>query len=146
MFFGYGEQQDFKDASKQIAVVDQAGLGMPERTTTADGSQGRDACASSTSHMLRRCWTLAGSTPEQAAKDAEAIMVFETELAKASMPVTERRDPEKIYHLQPIATFETTIPSDAFELVSGCDELFAAVSELNNATPEFMPAMMKAVT
>ena len=31
VFFGYGEQQDFKDASKQIAFVDQAGLGLPER-------------------------------------------------------------------------------------------------------------------
>ena len=30
-FFGYGEQQDFKDARKQIAVVDQGGLGLPER-------------------------------------------------------------------------------------------------------------------
>ena len=30
-FFGYGEQQDFKDAQKQIAVVDQGGLGLPER-------------------------------------------------------------------------------------------------------------------
>src|SRR5579885_3322983 len=30
-FLGFGEQQDFKDATKQIAVVDQAGLGLPER-------------------------------------------------------------------------------------------------------------------
>src|SRR5271170_4142837 len=31
VFFGYGEQQDFNDASKQIAFVSQAGLGMPEK-------------------------------------------------------------------------------------------------------------------
>ena len=30
-FLGFGEQQDFKDATKQIAVVDQGGLGLPER-------------------------------------------------------------------------------------------------------------------
>ena len=30
-FFSFGEQQDFKDARKQIAVVDQGGLGLPER-------------------------------------------------------------------------------------------------------------------
>ena len=30
-FLGFGEQQDFKDARKQIAVVDQGGLGLPER-------------------------------------------------------------------------------------------------------------------
>src|SRR5579862_1940001 len=30
-FFSFGQQQDFKDARKQIAVVDQGGLGLPER-------------------------------------------------------------------------------------------------------------------
>ena len=29
--FGYGEQQDFKDASKQIAYASQGGLGLPEK-------------------------------------------------------------------------------------------------------------------
>ncbi len=31
VLFSYGEQQDFKDAGKQIAYVDQGGLGMPEK-------------------------------------------------------------------------------------------------------------------
>src|ERR1035438_3396458 len=30
-FFNFGEQQDFKDARQQIAVIDQGGLGLPER-------------------------------------------------------------------------------------------------------------------
>jgi endothelin-converting enzyme/putative endopeptidase len=30
-FLNFGEQQDYKDARKQIAVVDQGGLGLPER-------------------------------------------------------------------------------------------------------------------
>jgi len=30
-FFNFGEQQDFQDARKQIAVADQGGLGLPER-------------------------------------------------------------------------------------------------------------------
>jgi putative endopeptidase len=34
-FFGYGEQQDFKDARKQIAGVDQGGLGLPEQMSLA---------------------------------------------------------------------------------------------------------------
>src|SRR5271170_2181684 len=29
--FGYGEQQDFKDATKQIATIGQGGLGLPEK-------------------------------------------------------------------------------------------------------------------
>ena len=31
VLFSYGEQQDFKDASKQIASAGQGGLGLPEK-------------------------------------------------------------------------------------------------------------------
>src|ERR1700729_401658 len=80
VFFGYGEQQDFKDASKQIASVQQGGLGMPEkdyylRTGEKDVTL-REQYVAHVAKMLE----LAGSTPEQAAKDANNIMAFETEL------------------------------------------------------------------
>src|SRR5215471_4204932 len=114
VFFGYGEQQDFKDASKQIAYVDQAGLGLPERDyylrTGAKDETVRKQYVEHVAKML----TLAGTPAEQAQKDAKAIMAFETALAKASMPVTERRDPEKVYHLQTIETFHEVFPEESF--------------------------------
>src|SRR5271170_7621060 len=114
VFFGYGEQQDFKDASKQIAMVIQGGLGLPEKDyylrTGAKDVTLREQYVAHVAKMLE----LAGSTPEQAKKDAQSIMTFETSLAKASMGVTEMRDPEKTYHLQPIATFEATMPGMDF--------------------------------
>jgi putative endopeptidase len=141
-FFGYGEQQDFKDASKQIAVVIQGGLGMPEKDyylrTGAKDVELREQYVAHVAKML----TLAGSSPEQAKKDAANIMAFETALAKASMGVTDLREPEKTYHLQPIATFEATIPGmdfGAFQDAVGS----ARVTEINNATPEFFPALLK---
>src|SRR5260370_38047259 len=86
---------------------------------------------------------LAGSSPEQAAKDAKNNMAFETELAKASMGVADLREPEKTYHMQPIATFEATIPGVDFGAFQ--DSIHSPrVSELNNTTPDFLPAMMKA--
>jgi putative endopeptidase len=143
VFFGYGEQQDFKDATKQIAIVIQGGLGMPEKDyylrTGAKDVTLREQYVAHVAKMLE----LAGSTPEQAAKDAKNIMVFETELAKSSMGVTEMRQPENIYHMQPIATFEATIQGvdfGAFQDAIGSPR----VTEINNATPEFLPAMIKA--
>ena len=70
-FFGYGEQQDFKDATKQIAFIQQGGLGLPEkdyylRTGDKDVKL-RDQYVAHVAKML----TLAGSTPEQAQKDAQ---------------------------------------------------------------------------
>ncbi len=144
VFFGYGEQQDFKDASKQIASVDQGGLGMPERDyylrTGAKDETLRQQYVAHVAKML----VLGGSTPEQADKDAKSIMELETALAKASMPVTERRDPEKVYHLQTIATFEAEMPGVNFgEFMDAVHS--PRVTELNNANPEYFPAMMKAL-
>ncbi len=144
VFFGYGEQQDFKDASKQIASVDQGGLGMPERDyyvrTGAKDETLRQQYVAHVAKML----VLGGSTPEQAEKDAKGIMAFETALAKASMPVTERRDPEKVYHLQTIATFESEMPGVNFG--GFMDAVHSPrVTELNNANPEYFPALMKAI-
>ncbi len=144
VFFGYGEQQDFKDATKQIAIVIQGGLGMPEKDyylrTGAKDETLRQQYVAHVAKMLE----LAGSSPEEAAKDAKNIMAFETELAKTSMGVVDLREPEKTYHMQPIATFEATIPGVDFG--SFQDAIHSPrVSELNNATPEYLPAMMKAL-
>jgi len=144
VFFGYGEQQDYKDASKQIASVSQAGLGMPEKDyylrTGEKDVKLREQYVAPVAKML----ALAGSSPEQAQKDAAAIMAFETALAKASMGVTDLRDPEKTYHLQPIATFEATIPGVNFpQFEEGIHS--PKVSEINNATPDFFPTLVKEV-
>ncbi len=144
VFFGYGEQQDFKDATKQIAIVIQGGLGMPEKDyylrTGAKDVTLREQYVAHVAKMLE----LAGSSPEQAAKDAKNVMAFETSLAKSSLGVTEMRDPEKTYHPQPIATFEATIPGVDFGAFQ--DAIHSPrVSELNNATPDFFPALIKEV-
>jgi putative endopeptidase len=144
VFFSYYEQQDLKDATKQIAIVSQGGLGLPEkdyylRTGEKDVTL-REQYVAHVAKML----TLAGSSPEQAKKDADGIMAFETALAKASMGVTEMRDPEKTYHLQPIATFEATIPGLDFGAFQDATHS-PRVSELNNATPAFFPPMMNAI-
>jgi endothelin-converting enzyme/putative endopeptidase len=143
VFFGYGEQQDFKDASKQIAIVIQGGLGLPEKDyylrTGAKDVTLREQYVAHITKMLE----LAGSTPEQAAKDAKNILAFETELAKSSLSVTDMRQPENIYHLQPIATFEATIQGVDFGAFQ--DAIHSPrVTEINNATPGFLPAMIKA--
>lgn len=144
IFFGYGEQQDLKDATKQIALVSQGGLGLPEKDyylrTGAKDETVRQQYVAHVAKML----TLAGSSPEQAQKDAKAMMAFETALAKVSLGVTEMRDPENTYHLQPIATFEASMPGMDFGAFQ--DAVHSPrVSELNNATPAFFPVLHKEV-
>jgi putative endopeptidase len=143
-FFSYGEQQDYKDASKQIAQVDQGGLGLPEKDyylrTGAKDVTVREQYVAHVAKMLE----LAGSSPAQAAKDAKNIMAFETELAKGSMGVTERRQPENVYHLQPMATFESTFPGFDFGTFQDATHS-PRVTEINNVSPAFFPALVKAI-
>ena len=143
-FFSFGEMQDFKDATKQIAVVDQGGLGLPERDYyTRMGDKDKQLRAQYVTHITNML-TLAGETPQQAALDATNILAFETKLAQASMTVTERRDPQAIYHMEPLATFETSMPGVPF------DKFLEAIhspkiEQLNVTTTTFFPAMLTAV-
>jgi putative endopeptidase len=142
--FSYGEQQDFKDATKQIASIGQGGLGLPEKDYyLRAGAKDEEIRKQYVAHVAKML-TLAGSAPEQATKDAKAIMVFETALAKASMGVVDLRDPEKVYHLQPMATFEKSMPGVNFAMF---EEAIGSpnVMEINNSTPQFFPALMAEV-
>ena len=144
VFFGYGEQQDFKDATKQIAFVSQGGLGLPEKDYyLRTGAKDQTIRKQYVAHITKML-TLAGSTPEQAAKDADGIMAFETRLAQASLGVTDLRDPEKTYHLEPIATFESTLPGVNFGQFEAAVHS-PSVSEINDSTPGFFPPLILAV-
>jgi putative endopeptidase len=141
IFFGFGEQQDFKDASKQIAFVDQGGLGLPEKDyyLRAD-PKSKETQQQYVDHVAKML-VLGGEASDQAKSDASGMMAFETELAKASMGVTERRDPDKIYHLQPRQTFLDVIPAEewsSFETAVHSQH----VAELNNTNPAYFPALL----
>ena len=144
VFFGYGEQQDFKDATKQIATVSQGGLGLPEKDYyIRTGAKDDDLRRQYVAHIAKML-TLAGEAPEAAVKDADGILRFETTLARASLSVTEMRDPEAVYHMQPIAQFQAQLPGVDFHQFQEAVHS-PALTEINNATPQFIPALMSAV-
>lgn len=144
VFFGYGEQQDLKDATKQIAVVGQGGLGMPEKDyylrTGAKDQALRDKYVAHVAKML----VLTGSSGAQAERDAHSILALETELAKASLGVVDLRDPEKIYHLQPLAEFEANLRGVNFGAFQDAIQS-PHVTEINNSTPGYWPALLQQV-
>jgi putative endopeptidase len=139
-FFNFGEQQDFKDARKQIAVLDQAGLGLPERDyylrTGADDEKLRQQYVEHIAKMLK----LIGEPEDKAAVDAKAIMELETGLAKNSLDVTSQRDPKNVYHLMPLANAEQLAPSidwNAFLKDSGAPP----ITEINVTHPPFFKGL-----
>jgi predicted metalloendopeptidase len=144
VFFGFGEEQDFKDSTKQVAAFDQGGLGLPERDFyTRTGDKDKQIRAEYVDHIAKML-ILSGESSADAQRDATNILAFETKLAEASMTNTERRDPIAVYHPQSLATFEQSIaPVDFapfFEAVHS-----PPIDSLVNANPKFFPAMVAAV-
>jgi putative endopeptidase len=90
---------------------------------------------------ITKVLALSGSSPDQAAKDAAAIMDFETQLAKASMSVTDRRDPEKTYHLVPISEVTKNFPMGTFGRFEAAVHS-PHLTEINDANPGFIPALI----
>jgi endothelin-converting enzyme/putative endopeptidase len=135
-FLGFGEQQDFKDATKQIASVDQGGMGLPERDyyfRTGDvAEKTRKDYVQHVTNMLK----LLGEPDSQAASDAQSIMKLETALATVSMDVTSRRDPQNIYHLLPVSDLQKLTPAMNWnEFLRESDA--PPVTELNVVNPKF---------
>jgi len=139
-FLGFGEQQDFKDARKQIAVVGQGGLGLPERDyyfRTGDvAEKTRAQYVQHIANMLK----LMGEPEAKAAADAQAIMKLETVLAQVSLDITSRRDPKKVYHLMPVSELAALSPAFGWNRFLA-DSGAPPVSELNVAEPEFVKGL-----
>ena len=139
-FFSYGEQQDFKDARKQIAVVDQGGLGLPERDyylRTGDAAEKtRKQYVEHVTAMLK----LLGEPDATASADAQKIMQLETALAKVSLDITSQRDPHKVYHPMPVAQLSTLAPDiawPAFFPATGAPP----ITDLNVGNPDFFKGL-----
>jgi len=139
-FFSYGEQQDFKDARKQIAVVDQGGLGLPERDYYFRTGDEADKTRKEYVEHVAKMLELLGEPATQTASDAQKIMTLETALAKGSMDVTSRRQPENVYHLLPAAKLTELTPAiDWPKLFSDTD--VPGIAEVNVAVPDFFKGL-----
>jgi putative endopeptidase len=85
-------------------------------------------------------FTLAGDTPDQAAKEAAAVMEIEAAMAKAATSRTELRQPENRYHIYTVADFAKTAPD--FDWIAFFGALpIGHFDTLNVATPEFFKAL-----
>jgi endothelin-converting enzyme/putative endopeptidase len=138
--FNYGSDQDFKDATSEIAEADQGGLGLPERDyytrTDAKSVQTRRQYLQHVTRML----TLLGETPQAAALHARKIMAMETALAKASLTVTARRDPNAVYHKMAVTDLAALDPTFAWNRYLRATDT-PPVNSLNVAVPDFFKGL-----
>jgi endothelin-converting enzyme/putative endopeptidase len=138
--FGYGEQQDFKDATKQIAALDQGGLGLPERDYyLRTGVEDEKIRQQYVAHIANT-FKLLGEPDAKAAEDARQVMDLETALAKASMDVTSRRDPNNVYHMVLLTDLEKTAPAIDWSRLLQITKT-PPVTDLNVTNPDFFKTL-----
>jgi endothelin-converting enzyme/putative endopeptidase len=114
LLFDFGALPDFKDATSVIAIVDQSGLGLPDRDyylkKDADSAQTRERYR----EHVTRSFELLGDAPGKAFAAARSVMDFETALAKVSLDLVSRRDPQKLYNKMTRQEFMALAPSFAW--------------------------------
>ncbi len=115
VFFEFGSSADPTNAKMNIAELDQGGLGLPERDyylrTDATSEEIRRKYVAHIAKMFE----LIGVPAEEASNKAASVMSIETDLAKGSLDVTSRRDPQKLLHEMPKAGLKQLAPNFNFE-------------------------------
>jgi endothelin-converting enzyme/putative endopeptidase len=96
MLFAGGADQDPDNSEQIIAVLDQGGLGLPDRDYyTKDDAKSKEIRERYVQHV-QKMFELLGDDPATAKTNAQIVMRIETSLAKASLTQVERRDPYKL--------------------------------------------------
>jgi predicted metalloendopeptidase len=107
--FAIGPQQDFADATQVIAVIDQAGLGLPDRKYYLENKGNMAKAREAYVAHLTRLFQLLGQPARTARAAAADAMRVETQLAKVQQDDVVRRDPHAVYHRVERAGLETKL-------------------------------------
>ena len=134
--FRFGVSQDAKDSSKQIAETGQGGLSLPDRDYYLESSKRFETIRAQYVTHLNKMFTLAGDSPETAAKEAADVLRIETALAKGSMTRTAMRTPENVYHIYAVADLEKLSPDFDWAVYWKAIKI-RHFDTLNVATPDF---------
>jgi putative endopeptidase len=143
--FGFGSLPDLKNSSMVAAAAGQGGLSLPNRDyytkTDEKSAKLRDDFVKHVATMFQ----LVGDTPEQAAKNAQTVLAFQTRLAQNSRTPVELRDPTTQYHMMNPAQLKELTPNfswDDYRKGAGAP----TTGDINVTVPEFFTAVNKMMT
>jgi|HubBroStandDraft_6_1064221.scaffolds.fasta_scaffold03329_4 putative endopeptidase len=108
---GFGQTQDYDDASKVVGGIDQGGLGLPNRDFyIKDDAKSKEIRSQYEAHVSKML-ALAGESTQQAAADAKTIIAIETAMAQAQMDNVARRDPKNLNNKMSLEQVQALTPS-----------------------------------
>jgi putative endopeptidase len=110
-FFGFTGGQDYDDASKVVAQIDQGGLSLPNRDYYLNTDDKSVETLKKFRAHVQKMFVLTGESEAQASSDATIVLELETALAKPQMDNIKRRDPKNINNKMSLAQIREMAPS-----------------------------------
>ncbi|MGH8232884.1 MAG: M13 family metallopeptidase [Rhodanobacteraceae bacterium] len=108
--FHFGSGADQREASKQIGYVFQDGLGLPTREYYLSQKPNYKKIRAEYASYIAKTLQLIGTPETDAKKQADQVLAFETDLARASLSPTELLNPDNEYHFVTVAEANKVSP------------------------------------
>jgi putative endopeptidase len=143
--FAQGSTQDPDDSERQIAEVDQGGLGLPDRDFYVKDDAKSKETRERYVQYVQKMFELMGDDSAAAKKNSETVMRMETALAKASLTRVDRRDPYKLKHKMKVAELQQLAPNIDWVLYYSQLQ-YPRFEIVNVATPDFFKEVSRQIT
>ncbi len=108
--FGFSVYPDDKISTKNAAQFSQSGLTLPNRDYYFKTDSASVKIRAEFVKYVAKLFTLVGVDAATAAKNADAVLKLETEIAKSHLTPVELRDPVKNYNKFAVTDFQKQIP------------------------------------
>jgi endothelin-converting enzyme/putative endopeptidase len=138
--FRFGAQPGYKNASLNMASVDQGGISLPDRDYYLKDEARLTGVRGQYPGHVQKMFELLGEPADAAARDARTVLDMETALARASLDRVERRDPAKRDHRmtrKELAALAPHFDWNAYFKASGAP----AFTEINVGWPDFFKGL-----
>jgi endothelin-converting enzyme/putative endopeptidase len=145
VFFRFGSQVDRRDATKQIASIDQGALGLPDRDYYLKNDARSVEIRRKYQAHLEKTFAMLPGGAARAAADAAAVLSIERALAAAQLDRTTRRDPASTDHMTSRDEWQTLTPALNWTSYAKAAEA-PEFSRLNVGAPEYLKALNRLLT
>jgi putative endopeptidase len=136
---------DDKDATKYIVILQQGGLGLPDRDYYTKTDERSVTIQTAYKAHIEKMLTLFGAPELEAGARAAVIYALEERLAKAQLTLVEQRDPQKVYNKMTQAELAAKAPgfpwADYFKALGIPDS-----EPINVRQPAYLAELAKAAS
>jgi putative endopeptidase len=126
---------DEKNSSRNIAIYDQFGLGLPDRDYYVKKDSATRALIDAYKLYLTTLFTLSGEKAAAAAQKVEQVFALESQIAAFHKTNVELMDPQKNYHKMAVSDAQKAMPLIGWETL--LTALGVSSDSINIEQPEY---------